>query len=263
MRDAGSPARTRAATRKSLSSSARIPSPASRRTPASHNPPFSAPPSPAGTRSTCIPAPVPATRSASWRALTAAGVLKREDALELVVLRGRLMGEARNGSMLALVGATLDDTRANRRRRRRHRRQRQRARPGRPVRRRRRARHDRADRRRPRHPRDPPRRRRRVPFAVDGAVRRALPGRARRGRGRRAELHRLLLRERRAVHGRARRARERPDPPCAGARPSSPCTKPERPPSWRSAPARSCARMGKRILKGVPFETPAEGLVHA
>jgi hypothetical protein len=23
------------------------------------------------------------------------------------------------------------------------------------------------------------------------------------------------------------------------------------------------ARMGKRILKGVPFETPAEGLVHA
>src|SRR5262249_56727828 len=42
-------------------------------------------------------------------ALAAAGVLKREDALELVVLRGKLMGEARNGSMLALVGASLDD----------------------------------------------------------------------------------------------------------------------------------------------------------
>jgi [acyl-carrier-protein] S-malonyltransferase len=44
-------------------------------------------------------------------ALAAAGVLKREDALELVVLRGRLMGEARNGSMLALVGASLEDAR--------------------------------------------------------------------------------------------------------------------------------------------------------
>ncbi|HET6548204.1 MAG TPA: ACP S-malonyltransferase, partial [Solirubrobacter sp.] len=42
-------------------------------------------------------------------ALTAAGVLERDDALELVVLRGRLMGEARNGSMLALVGASLED----------------------------------------------------------------------------------------------------------------------------------------------------------
>ena len=45
-------------------------------------------------------------------ALVAAGVLKRDDALELVVLRGKLMGEARNGSMLALVGATLEDARA-------------------------------------------------------------------------------------------------------------------------------------------------------
>ena len=45
-------------------------------------------------------------------ALAAAGVLKRDDALELVVLRGRLMGEARNGSMLALVGATLEDAQA-------------------------------------------------------------------------------------------------------------------------------------------------------
>src|SRR3954451_12693734 len=45
-------------------------------------------------------------------ALAAAGVLKRDDALELVVLRGRLMGEARNGSMLALVGASLEDATA-------------------------------------------------------------------------------------------------------------------------------------------------------
>jgi malonyl CoA-acyl carrier protein transacylase len=44
-------------------------------------------------------------------ALAAAGVLSREDALELVVLRGRLMGEARNGSMLALVGASVEDAR--------------------------------------------------------------------------------------------------------------------------------------------------------
>jgi malonyl CoA-acyl carrier protein transacylase len=45
-------------------------------------------------------------------ALAAAGVLSRDDALELVVLRGRLMGEARNGSMLALVGASLEDANA-------------------------------------------------------------------------------------------------------------------------------------------------------
>ena len=45
-------------------------------------------------------------------ALAAAGVLKRDDALELVVLRGRLMGEARNGSMLALVGASFEDAQA-------------------------------------------------------------------------------------------------------------------------------------------------------
>jgi malonyl CoA-acyl carrier protein transacylase len=43
-------------------------------------------------------------------ALAAAGAVAPEDALELVVLRGRLMGEAREGTMLALLGAT--DTRA-------------------------------------------------------------------------------------------------------------------------------------------------------
>jgi len=45
-------------------------------------------------------------------ALAAAGVLAREDALALVVLRGRLMSEADNGSMLALVGASIEDARA-------------------------------------------------------------------------------------------------------------------------------------------------------
>jgi malonyl CoA-acyl carrier protein transacylase len=43
-------------------------------------------------------------------ALAAAGVLAREDALDLVVLRGRLMAEADDsGSMLALIGATEEE----------------------------------------------------------------------------------------------------------------------------------------------------------
>ena len=46
-------------------------------------------------------------------ALAAAGVLDREDALRLVVLRGELMAEADDvGSMLALVGATPEDAEA-------------------------------------------------------------------------------------------------------------------------------------------------------
>ena len=46
-------------------------------------------------------------------ALTAAGVLDTDDALELVVLRGRLMAEADDsGSMLALLGGTIEDAEA-------------------------------------------------------------------------------------------------------------------------------------------------------
>ena len=46
-------------------------------------------------------------------ALAAAGVLAREDALKLVVLRGKLMADADDvGSMLALVGATQEDAEA-------------------------------------------------------------------------------------------------------------------------------------------------------
>ena len=73
-------------------------------------------------------------------ALAAAGVLTLDDALELVVLRGRLMAEADpRGSMVALVGASPEDAEAIAAGRRRDRRQRQRARPDRARRRPRRA----------------------------------------------------------------------------------------------------------------------------
>src|SRR5919109_3190498 len=46
-------------------------------------------------------------------ALVAAGVLERDDALRLVVLRGKLMAEADDvGSMLALIGASEEDAEA-------------------------------------------------------------------------------------------------------------------------------------------------------
>jgi [acyl-carrier-protein] S-malonyltransferase len=46
-------------------------------------------------------------------ALAAAGVFDRDDALRLVVLRGKLMAEADTvGSMIALIGATDDETRS-------------------------------------------------------------------------------------------------------------------------------------------------------
>jgi malonyl CoA-acyl carrier protein transacylase len=46
-------------------------------------------------------------------ALAAAGVFERDDALRLVVLRGKLMAEADTvGSMLALIGATDEETEA-------------------------------------------------------------------------------------------------------------------------------------------------------
>jgi [acyl-carrier-protein] S-malonyltransferase len=46
-------------------------------------------------------------------ALAAAGVLDRDDALRLVVLRGKLMAEADTvGSMIALIGATDEETRS-------------------------------------------------------------------------------------------------------------------------------------------------------
>ena len=145
-------------------------------------------------------------------ALVAAGVLKRDDALELVVLRGRLMGEARNGSMLALVGASLEDAReiadaggvtvANDNA------------PGQVVL------SGSIDALDKTEEVAQERNTRVIRLDVAGAFHSpamepaAEPFRAALDEVEvvRAQLHRLLLRERRAVHRRARRARRRPDP---------------------------------------------------
>ena len=68
-------------------------------------------------------------------ALAAAGVLDVDDALELVVLRGRLMAEADDrGSMIALIGADAGEAEQVAAAAGPHRRQRQRPRPDRPGR---------------------------------------------------------------------------------------------------------------------------------
>ena len=147
-------------------------------------------------------------------------MLKREDALELVVLRGKLMGEARNGSMLALVGASLEDaesiaeaggvTVANDNA------------PGQVVL------SGSLDALDKTEAVAAERGTRVIRLNVAGAFHSpamepaapAVPRRARRGRGGRADLHRLLGSHRRAVHRRARGARRCPHRgPCAGVRP--------------------------------------------
>ena len=161
-------------------------------------------------------------------ALAAAGVLERDDALRLVVLRGKLMAEADDsGSMLALIGASEEEaaeiaeqagvTVANDNA------------PGQVVLSGPREALATAEEIAREHERRamPARRRRRLPLAVDEAGRGAVPRRARRGRAARAALPRRLVREHEAVRGRPRRARRRAHhAPCAGARPSWPCTRP-------------------------------------
>ena len=198
-------------------------------------------------------------------ALAAAGVLTVEDALELVVLRGRLMAEADDrGSMIALVGADDDEAAQVAARRRPHRRQRQRARPDRPRGRPRRLRRaPRPSRRRARQARDPPAGRRRVPLALDGARRRAVPRRARRGR--------------------AAASRASPSSPAPPREPFEDVREELaraliRPVRWRETftalheagaerfvevgPGKVLARLAKRIVPGTKVETPAEELRH-
>jgi malonyl CoA-acyl carrier protein transacylase len=110
--------------------------------------------------------------------------------------------------------------------------------------------------------RDPARRRRRLPLARDGAER------APSGRARRRQVNDAAFT---VFSGASARPFEDVRAELANA-----LVKPVR---WRETviamheagapsfvevgPGKVLARMGKRILKGVPFETPAEGLVHA
>ena len=197
-------------------------------------------------------------------ALAAAGVLDRDDALRLVVLRGKLMAEADDdGSMLALVGADQEDaeavaaaagvTVANDNA------------PGQVVLS---GPRDEARARRGGRPRA-----RQAHDAVDVAGAFHSPSMEPAVEPFRAaldetEIHearlpRLLLRVHQAVRGRARRARRRADTPVR----------------WRETvlalheaggrrfvevgPGKVLARLGKRILPDCPVETPAEELAHA
>ena len=196
-------------------------------------------------------------------ALVAAGVLKREDALELVVLRGRLMGEARNGSMLALVGASLEDAReiaseggvtvANDNA------------PGQVV----------------------------LSGSIDALDQTEEAAKARNTRVIRLDVAGAFHSPAMAPAAEPFRAAldevEVSEPSftvysCASAAPFTDVREElagalTRPVRWRETviamheagapsfvevgPGKVLARMGKRILKGVPFETPAEGLIHA
>ena len=195
-------------------------------------------------------------------ALAAAGVLTVDDALELVVLRGRLMAEADDrGSMLALVGADDAEARAGRRGRRAHRRQRQRARPDRP--RRATARASTAPRRSPAssasarsgcpspapstRPRwRPPSRRSAPRSTTSSCTSRASPS--------------TPARPPRRSPTCATSWRGRSSAPSAGARRSPRCTRPAPRASSRSGPGKVLARLAKRIVPGTKVETPAEAV---